>query len=141
MPEKTTGLLTDVLMKSSLNGFPLYLEKYDNELKDFSFSDYFQKVLSEKGSGRSTAVGNSGIEVHYGYQILNGSKKPSRDKIICLCIGAGFSLKETQRALNFAELGQLYPKRMRDAAIILAINNNIWKVNDILSQYGLPLLA
>lgn len=44
MPEKTTGLLTDVLMKSSLNGFPLYLEKYDNELKDFSFSDYFQKV-------------------------------------------------------------------------------------------------
>ena len=117
MPGKTTGLLTDVLMKSSLNGFPLYLEKYDNELKDFSFSDYFQKVLSEKGSGRSTAVGNSGIEVHYGYQILNGSKKPSRDKIICLCIGAGFSLKETQRALNFAELGQLYPKRMRDAAL------------------------
>ena len=144
MPGKTTGLLTDVLMKSSLNGFPLYLEKYENELKDFSFSDYFQKVLSEKGSGRSTAVGNSGIEVHYGYQILNGSKKPSRDKIICLCIGAGFSLKETQRALNFAEQGQLYPKRMRDAAIMLAINNginNIWKVNDILSQYGLPLLA
>jgi hypothetical protein len=33
---------------------------------------------------------------------------------------------------------------MRDAAIMLAINNginNIWKVNDILSQYGLPLLA
>jgi hypothetical protein len=144
MPEITTGRLTDVLMKSGLNEFPAYLKKYENELTNFSFSNYFQKILSGKGVSRSTAVSSSGIEIHYGYQILNGSKKPSRDKIICLCIAAGFNLKETQRALNFAELGPLYPKRMRDAAIILAINNginNIWKVNDILSQYGLPLLA
>lgn len=144
MPETTTGRLTDILMKSALNGFPSYLEKYENELKNFSFSDYFQKVLSEKGVSRSTTISNSGIEVHYGYQILNGSKKPSRDKIICLCIGAGFNLKETQRALNFAEMGPLYPKRMRDAVIILAINhgiNYVWKVNDILSQYGLALFV
>ena len=143
MPEITTGRLTDVLMKSGLNGFPSFLEKYEDELKDVRFSEYFRKILSEKGVSRSEAVSNSGIEVHYGYQILNGSKKPSRDKIICLCIRAGFSLEETQKALNFAEMGLLYPKRMRDAAIILAINNginNVWKVNDILSQYGLPLL-
>lgn len=101
-------------------------------------------MLSQRGVSRSTAIGNSGIEVHYGYQILSGLKKPGRDKIICLCIGAGFSLNETQQALAIAELGKLYPKRMRDAVIVLAINNGInhaWKVNDILSEHGLPLLT
>ena len=125
MPEITTGQLTDVLIKSRLNGFSAYLKKYENDLTKFEFSDYFLKILSEKGISRSTAISNSGIEVHYGYQILNGSKKPGRDKIICLGIGAGFNLKEIQRALNFAELGQLYPKRIRDAVIILVINNDL----------------
>jgi hypothetical protein len=50
MPEITTGRLTDILMKSDLNGFPSYLEKYKNELKDFSFSDYFKKYYQKKAS-------------------------------------------------------------------------------------------
>ncbi len=143
MREITTGRLTDVLLQSGLDRFHFYKERYSNGFAS-GFAEYFQQLLSKKGVRRSAAIGNSGIEVHYGYQILSGSKKPSRDKVICLCIGGGLSLGETQRALAVAGLGELYPKRMRDAAIMLAINHgvsNIWMVNDILSEHGLPLLV
>ncbi len=58
--------------------------------------------------------------------------------ILRLCFGAGFSLKETQRALRLAGQEQLYPRLKRDAALILALNERmkVDQVNELLISYG-----
>ena len=113
-------------------------------LGPMDFPGYFLSVLAEKGLPRSQAVANSGLEVHYAYQILNGTRSPRRDKLLCLCIGGGLSLAQTQRALARAEAGCLYPKRVRDALIMVALNRGlcpVWRVNELLARHHQSLLA
>lgn len=144
MKEITTGPLTDILLSHGLRRFDDYQKKYLEPLPEYDFAAYMATLIADKGTTRSAVVSNSGIEIHYGYQILSGTKKPGRDKIICLCVGAGCILAEAQRALRIAGVGDLYPKRARDAAIMLAINkgiNTAWEVNAILSEHDLCLLA
>ena len=53
----------------------------------------------------------------YLHQVFSGRRNPSRDRLLCLCIGLGCSLEETQRLLQQASYAQLYPRIKRDAII------------------------
>ena len=92
----------------------------------------------------SELMENSRINRNYGYNIINGRRqKPSRDKVIAMCIAAKLSLEETQEMLAIAKVGCLYYRRERDVRIAAAINNKIedvLKVNIILESKGLEPL-
>ena len=148
MDEAPTSALTDLLLRSD---DPMW-EKQEPWSRYAAlcrqtpgdFPSYYLALLEEKGMARSEAIANSGLEVHYAYQILSGVKKPRRDKLLCLCIGAGFSLLQTDRALERAEFSPLYPKRLRDAVIMLAVNRGcrtVWQVNELLAERGEALLG
>ncbi|MEA4919786.1 MAG: hypothetical protein VB078_02505 [Clostridiaceae bacterium] len=144
MGEITTGRLADILTHSEICDVAEYRTKYLTTILTMSFSEYYLSVLGKKEASRNAAVANSGIEVHYAYQILSGDRNPKRDKMLCLCIGGGFSVLETNRALERAKAGCLYPKRLRDAIIMLALNKNInvvWRVNELLSENDQELLS
>ena len=69
---------------------------------------------------------------------MKGTRKPSRDKILRLAIGAGLTLRETTRSLELSEMAPLYPKSRRDIIITVAINQkaNVIDTNLLLDQYG-----
>ena len=144
MPKMTTGHLTDVLLHPGEAAFSRCLADYPDAFESPDFPTYYKRLLAEKGIRNSDALFKSGLEVHYGYQILRGLKKPSRDKVLCLCVGGTLTLAETQRALNAASLGPLYPRRPREAVIMLALNggvDRVWTLNAKLAEHGLPLLS
>lgn len=93
----------------------------------------------------SQIIKNSGISQSYAYEILNGTKPhPSRDYLLALCLGAHMDLKTTQHALRIAQLGELYAKVPRDAAIMMHINNEKWNLIDInifLKEHGLNVIS
>ena len=45
---------------------------------------------------------------------MKGTRKPGRDKLLRLSIGAGLTLRETTRVLELSEMATLYPKSRRD---------------------------
>ena len=53
----------------------------------------------------------------YLHQVFSGRRNPSRDRLVCICVGAGASLEETQELLKHAGYAQLYPRVKRDAII------------------------
>ena len=57
----------------------------------------------------------------YLHQVFAGRRKPSRDRLICLCIGLGATLEETQKLLERAACARLYPRLKRDAIISYGI--------------------
>lgn len=59
----------------------------------------------------------AGMSEIYLHQVFSGRRNPSRDRLLCLCIGLGCSLEETQRLLQQATCAQLYPRIKRDAII------------------------
>ena len=91
---------------------------------------------------KSSVLKNADINEIYGYQILSGKRTPSRNKLISICIGAGFTLEETNDVLRVAEYSPLYPKIKRDSIIIFGIQNNqsIWLINETLFDHQLQPL-
>ena len=125
MNEKSTSELLDVLKGTkNIKDLEEYLNKIDN-VKYNDFANYILDKCAEKGIKKSTLIYDANISRTYGYQILNGDKNPSRDKVIKLCISAKLTLDETERALALAKVGKLYAKDTRDSAIIFAINKNL----------------
>ncbi|RDY28214.1 hypothetical protein CHL78_006400 [Romboutsia weinsteinii] len=116
------SLLNNIDDEANLNNF--LSDKLSN-IKNLNFPNYFEQLLKQKGISKSTAIKNADIDRTYGYEILRGDKKPSRDKILQLCIGAGFTLEECNKALKLGNVSELYPKIPRDSIIIFGINRGI----------------
>ena len=53
----------------------------------------------------------------YLHQVFSGRRKPSRDRLLCLCIGMGAGLENVQQLLKRVGYAPLYPKLKRDAII------------------------
>lgn len=78
----------------------------------------------------------------YAYQIISGARRPSRDKLLCLCIAMRATLEETQDLLIHGGFAPLYVCSQRNSIIIFAISHKetILQVNSNLYDHGEALL-
>lgn len=65
------------------------------------------------------------LERSYGYQILNGRRKPSRELLIKTAILLHLNLNETQRLLKIGNREVLYPRIKADAIAIFVIEKEL----------------
>lgn len=122
------------------------LEKYNEETAQYSlvtsFTEYIEMYRKMTGISVAQLIADAEIQRNYGYQILNGTKKPGRNKVIALCLALKMSLEDTQRALTLAKEGILYPKNARDSIIIFCINKkmSVIETNELLDEKEQELL-
>ncbi len=144
MDESTTRKLSEVL--SNIDN-TRDMEKFMEEPKVVdsfkNFPDYFRSLPSVQKYDSSELIQRSGLERSFYYQVMKGTRNPSRDKVLRLCIGAGLSLRETTRALELSGNAPLYPKNRRDIILTVAINQNasVDDANLLLYKYGEEPLA
>lgn len=118
------------------------LENYATTLSSIpqytSLHEYINALIVEKNITPAEVIQSSLIQRNYGYQILNGSKQPGKDKIIALCLSLNLTFEETQRALSLAKQAQLYAKIRRDSILIFAINMHlsVLETNELLYDMG-----
>lgn len=144
MKEKRTSELLDILNSiDNKNNLTKYITKAKLNYNSLDFNNYFEELLNMKNLKKSTIIEFSNLDRTYAYQILNGKKKPSRDKILQLCIAANLNFDEVQKCLTLGNVGQLYAKSPRDSAIIFGIKNNISliDINNLLNDLNLDLLG
>ena len=103
-----------------------------------TFVEYFRSLENVKELSDSEMIKLSGVEKSYYYQIMKGTRNPSRDKVLRLCIGAGLDVEETTRALELNESAILYPMNRRDIIISVAINQHasVMDTNLLLDKYN-----
>lgn len=137
------NLTTDELLKilhsaHSVSELNEYNEIRSESTRFSSLSDYFCEYLRTHDILESDLIRASLIQRNYGYQILNGTKNPSRDKVLALCIAAEMNYEDTQRALALADLGKLYPRRKKDSIIIFALQQHlsVQQTNELLYEEG-----
>lgn len=135
------NVLNDTKSKAGLNEYLKSLEASDDP---DSLSEYFNHIIATKQLVTADIIRESNLSKDYAYQILSGRKdKPTRTKVIALCIGCHMNLQETQRALEISRNGILYARDSADAIVIYHINSEIWsvlKINEALHEQGLPLI-
>ncbi len=139
MEQRSTGDLLDALNSiGSTKGLKAYLDELKAAGYETTLSGYYEYMLKQKDILKKDAISRSFVDRIYAYQIIAGTRKPGRDKLIALCIGGGFTYEETKRALEIAELGTLYSKDSRDSVIIYALNKklSVTSTNALLEEYG-----
>ncbi|HLR20701.1 MAG TPA: hypothetical protein VK087_01715 [Tissierellaceae bacterium] len=124
--EDLSNILNNIKNKSELQD---YIDSSKSIYKNHKLTEYILKICESKGYNKSNIIRNADINRTYGYQILNGSRAPSRDKILQICIGNKFNVDETNRTLTLGKLGILYPKSPRDSAILFALKHKLNLIN------------
>jgi len=111
-----------------------FSKEYYSCFVDISFEDYLSSLLEKYGISKYAAVKASGLSDSYAFQIFQGYKNPSRDKLLSLAIGMQISLDECQRLLKLAGVNELYAKNRRDAILIFGLEKNLSvpQLNEIL---------
>lgn len=116
---KTTDELLKVLKNS--HNIEQFLEDNMDDIHGTTFVEYLNSCLEHHKMSKSLAIEKSNIQKNYGYQIFDGSKNPSRNKVLALCISMGLSTDETNRLLKLSDHSILYPRIKRDSMILFAL--------------------
>jgi hypothetical protein len=136
----TQHLLNELKAAPDLDSF---VENNKESFLRRSISEHFDRLLKKYGVNKNEAIERADIERGYGHQILRGARDAKRDKYIRMAIGIGLDLEDTQRLLTVAKQGVLYPKVLRDAALIFCINGkyDLMTTQTLLYDYGLQTLG
>lgn len=106
-------------------------------------SEYLNDLCGKYNMNPGQVIRNAHIERSYGYQIFNGTRNPSRDKLLQLAFGFGLTLEETQDLLRRSGKSRLYAKIKRDAVCIFGLSHemSLFEVQELLASEELPLFG
>ena len=141
MTDKTENLMNRLTSTDTPNELDQFLAEIRGKYPE-DFKSYIIAILAEKGLIIADVQKKSGIDRNYIYQIMDGKKRPGRDKIIAIALASNMTLAECQRALEIAQEGILYPKNPRDSLIVYAIKKNmsVMDLNYLLDKHGFDIL-
>ena len=141
-PDKvsTDSLLKKILRTKNLNAF---LQQNDPHLRPEAFPELLRSCCEKRGLIPERVIQQAQIDRTYGHQLFNGTRRPSRDKVLQLALGMGLSLEETQQLLQAAGRSPLYPRLKREAVLIFCLKNgyDMMETQEILGKYEITLLG
>ena len=134
MDSKSTDDLKQELMSDS--DIDSYIKENESYFVDRSVTEMLTGFYERRNMTKSQLAQRSCMSEIYLHQIFSGRRKPSRDKILCLCIGMDLSIDDTQRLLKEASFAQLYPRIRREAIIYHGIVHHtpLNEINDKLFE-------
>lgn len=115
MEEKSTGDLGQELM--SQPDLDAYIRENSELFAVQDFAALLAALYDKKDISKAALARRAGISEVYFHQVFSGRRNPSRDRLVCICVGLGASLEETQTLLKHGGYARLYPRVKRDAII------------------------
>lgn len=136
----TKKFLDNLFSATDLESF---INNNSNVMDIPDFHAYISDLCKTSGLVPEQIIKQSGIERSYGHQLFNGTRNPSRDKVIQLALGLRLGVEDTQKLLIIAQKNTLYPKFKRDAIILHCIKNqkNLFETQSVLQELGLTILS
>ena len=116
---KDTGELLSIL--GNTEDWEEYRKENGESFRSTTVAEELLRLCREKGISKAELAKNSGISDVYLYQILRGIRTPSRDRMICMCMGLKLSEQESQHFLRACGFAPLYVRQERDAMILHAM--------------------
>ena len=130
---------------SDKNCVQKYTEFFERTPKKFIKPDikaFWNGLVKKSGMKKNSIIDKSDFGYVYFYDVINGKKTPSRDKIVKLILAMKLSLDDCQNALQYCGRSTLSPEIERDFILIYGIKEklSVYEVSEVLaSQQLLPL--
>lgn len=132
-----TSELLKILGKKDV-AYAEFLEIGENEFVNNSLIEFWVQVKAKCSLQNSDIINRADIGYTFFYDIINGKKKPSREKLVRLFLAMKLNLDEAQMALRVYCYSNLYAKDKRDSMFIYAINHglSVARLNELLKENG-----
>ena len=103
-----------------------------------SFPIYLNSLLHRHGLTIQDVVVACNLDRSYGYQLFNGTRRPTRNFLLRLALLLKLGEDEAQRLLKIAGRQPLYARSRRDAAVLYALTHNLTAdaTQDLLAELG-----
>ena len=130
MENKTTDDLSQALMSEP--DIDSYLRENQPFFAGQSIAELLALYHERTSLSKAALARKAGMSEVYLHQVFAGRRNPSRDRLLCLCVGLETSLEEAQRLLKLASYAPLYPRLKRDAIISYGIVHHmaLGEIND-----------
>ena len=140
MKKDTSEMLSELERCSNFRDF---LNSNKDNITQTDLRDNLEALLKKYGIKKAEAVKASELNEIYAYQIFAGSRKPDRSKLLCIAVGMGLPLEETQWLLRSSGYAPLYVKIPFDCIVAFGIYKgyNLIKINGMLYEYGFGTLG
>lgn len=83
------------------------------------------EYMSRSGITRSELIMRLDLDRNYGYQLLNGTRKPTRNHLIKIGLVLGVGSDDMQRLLKAGNKKPLYVRDMFDAKVYYALKHKM----------------
>lgn len=109
----------------------------DKEFRSPEIQYYLADLIRRHEMSNAQYIQKMNLERSYGYQLLNGRRKPSRELLIRTAILLRLDLEQTQRLLKIGGREVLYPRVKKDAIAVYAIEKGLemWEYQELLDAY------
>ena len=119
-----------------------YFEENPTSFINVDIKEFWKNAVDTSSKTKSDIINKADMSYCYFYDVINGRKIPSKDKIIRIVLAMNLSLDDCQEALRICGKSALYPRIKRDSILIYAINKgySIYQTNDLLAEHGEEML-
>lgn len=107
-----------------------FLRENEEVFQKGDFLENLQQVFDGLDMSKADLARRASLSEVFVHQIFAGTRFPSRNKVICLCLAMGLDIKETNRLLSLASFATLAPLRKRDCVIMFGLEKG-WTVAEI----------
>ena len=103
-----------------------------------ALSTYLGELLSRRGLTVQDVILRCNLDRSYGYQLFNGTRRPTRDFLLRLALLLRLPEGEAQRLLKLAGRPVLYARNRRDAAVLYGLTHGLTaeETEHLLSSLG-----
>ncbi|MBR4208918.1 MAG: XRE family transcriptional regulator [Lachnospiraceae bacterium] len=126
--KKDTSTLTEEL--DSCLDLSVFLRDNQDEMIAREVGSEIERIRKAKKISKVDLARKAEISEFYLYQVIGETRKPSRDKLLCLCLALSCSAEETDRLLRLAGHGNLYIRVKRDAIVQFALQHQ-WPLEEL----------
>ena len=103
-----------------------------------SLAVHLSTLLRERNRSVQDIVVACNLDRSYGYQLFNGTRRPTRNFLLRLALLLRLREEETQRLLKIAGRPALYARSRRDAAVLYGLTHGLTveETQDLLAELG-----
>lgn len=140
MAKRTNDLMEELSGQDTDLG--RYFEENPTSFINVDIKEFWKNAVDTSSKTKSDIINKADMSYCYFYDVINGRKIPSKDKIIRIVLAMNLSLDDCQEALRISGKSALYPRIKRDSILIYAINKgySIYQTNDLLAEHGEEML-
>lgn len=92
---------------------------------EVTLTGYLHELLEQRGLTVGKVIQCCNLDRSYGYQLFNGTRRPTRDMLLHLAVHLGLAETEVQRLLKLAGRPVLYARNRRDAALLYSFSHRL----------------